>query len=451
MRILVLTNLYPPHYLGGYELICEAVTSALRSRGHEVVVLTSNHVRAGVQPVAEQGIERSLRIHGLYGHPWLGIGSLWGLERHNNITLLNAIARNKPDLVYVWNMGGLSKSLLFRLERTGIPVAFYLSDHWIARGSEADVWSQWWNRRNASVKHRMLRGLLAGAGIKAYISQIAENKLLREFQFRRIYFCSRALRELTVSAGYQVAHGSVIYCPVNTERFKGVVRGRAEPLRRFLWVGRLAPDKGIMTALRALKIIRGDFTGKLDVYGAGEPDYVSELKQFVSLNQLPVEFRTAPASEMPEVYRNHDALLFTSEWAEPFALTPLEAMASGLPVIGTTTGGSREIFRNDRNALTYTAGKAEELAAQIIRLSADNALREGIALTGQAEVRARCSEAVIVDQIEQFLVETVQQWSAFQSQPSWRSQDRTNATADPVVPPLNESLSEPAVVTNSLP
>ena len=65
-----------------------------------------------------------------------------------------------------------------------------------------------------------------------------------------------------------------------------------------------------------------------------------------------------------DVYRQHDALLFTSEWEEPFALTPLEAMACGLPVIGTTTGGSKELFRCGSNALTYTAGNHHELAAQ---------------------------------------------------------------------------------------
>jgi glycogen synthase len=115
---------------------------------------------------------------------------------------------------------------------------------------------------------------------------------------------------------------------------------------------------------------------------------------------------------MPSVYRNHDALLFTSEWAEPFALTPLEAMATGLPVIGTTTGGSRELFRHEENALTYTAGNAEELAARILQLSSDSVLRARIAAAGQREVRANYSEPVIVDQIEDFLNETVLGWNA---------------------------------------
>jgi glycosyltransferase involved in cell wall biosynthesis len=127
-----------------------------------------------------------------------------------------------------------------------------------------------------------------------------------------------------------------------------------------------------MTALRAMKHIRSTaphFAGELHIYGKGDPDYTAELKSFVSKSNLPVTFSSAGMDEMPAIYRKHDALLFTSEWAEPFALTPLEAMASGLPVIGTTTGGSREIFRHRDNALTYTAGNAEELGEEIIELA----------------------------------------------------------------------------------
>jgi glycosyltransferase involved in cell wall biosynthesis len=114
--------------------------------------------------------------------------------------------------------------------------------------------------------------------------------------------------------------------------------------------------------------------------------------------------------EMPEIYRRHDALLFTSEWEEPFALTPLEAMASGLPVIGTTTGGSREIFRHSDNALTYTAGNSEELGERILELAHSPSMRARIASTGQAEVRSTYALPVIVDQIEGYLHETLTAW-----------------------------------------
>src|SRR6476661_4182153 len=102
MRILALTNLYPPHYLGGYELICYMVVNELRARGHEVQILTSDHLVAGKPSVREDGIDRVLKIHGFYGHPWLNIWKLRKLEQQNNKMLRDAIRQYAPDLIYVW-------------------------------------------------------------------------------------------------------------------------------------------------------------------------------------------------------------------------------------------------------------------------------------------------------------------------------------------------------------
>lgn len=409
MNILVLTNLYPPHYLGGYELICHAVVHNLRARGHTVRILTSNHRVENPKGEEDFAIERDLLIHGFYGHPWRGIRSLAALELQNNRLLKSAIDRHQPDLIYVWNMGGLSKSLLTTIERTRIPTVFYMSDHWIARGLAADVWMNWWNNPGSKSK-TTARSILKATGVKSLLHCFAPTTAAHDLKFRRIYFCSKALRKLTAGAGFDVMHGAVIYCPVDIKKFNGRARTSSEPCKNLLWVGRLAEDKGIFTALKAMKKLPSTLGVQLNVYGGGDAPYVKELHKFVEENKLPVSFRRAAMHEMPRVYNEHDALIFTSEWAEPFALTPLEAMASGLPVIGTTTGGSRELFRDCDNALTYNAGQPDELADRIQRLVNDPELRARIAATGQAEVRANYDENHIVDQIEAYLKETVQIW-----------------------------------------
>lgn len=43
MRLLFVSNLFPPHHLGGYEIVCKQVADGLRERGHEVSILTSTH------------------------------------------------------------------------------------------------------------------------------------------------------------------------------------------------------------------------------------------------------------------------------------------------------------------------------------------------------------------------------------------------------------------------
>ena len=53
MKILIVTNLYPPHYLGGYEVYCTQVAEALQRAGYQVRVLTSTY-GCDVGPVLRQ-------------------------------------------------------------------------------------------------------------------------------------------------------------------------------------------------------------------------------------------------------------------------------------------------------------------------------------------------------------------------------------------------------------
>lgn len=404
MRILTLTNLYPPHHVGGYELRCRDITECLRQAGHSVRVLTSDH-RSGAGEVAADPphVKRALRIHGLFGHPWLGMRKLAALERHNNRTLRQAVAGFRPDVVHVWCMGGLSKSLCHTLRRLGVPAVFDVSDHWVLRSREADVWLDWWNRSKPSAPARVLRSACHGSGLRRLLDRTAPTAPVDEIDFRHAYFTSARLREITADAGFRVGHAGVIHCPVDTERFDGLPRTEDEPLRRWLWVGRIERDKGLHTALRALDATAPAERLPLCVYGRGEAGYVEEMRRWAQDRGLPVTWHSATPEQMPSVYRQHDALLFTSEWEEPFALTPLEAMACGTPVIGTPAGGSRELFRHGGNALVYPTGDAGGLAACMGRLKSDPKLRAALSHAGRDEVRTRFPLREISRQVERFL------------------------------------------------
>ena len=81
MRILVVSNLYPPHHIGGYELCCKEAVDGLRKRGHEVWVLTSDYgVRA---PEKERDIYRALAIDLGPGGSHFGGASDWRAGANN--------------------------------------------------------------------------------------------------------------------------------------------------------------------------------------------------------------------------------------------------------------------------------------------------------------------------------------------------------------------------------
>ena len=401
MKILVISNLYPPHAIGGYEERCRQIIDLLQARGNEVRVLTSTH---GLDGEAREGhVHRRLRIHGFFGHPWLSIPKLYKLERHNHDVLRDELRDFRPDIAHVWNLGGLSKSLMITLQNGPAPVVYDVSDHWIARSLRADVWLRWWNGEAGGVASKCLRGALVAGGVAEAIRKRAPFVPWADLQFRRIYFCSEALKRITIEKGYALEHAAVIHCGIETAKF--AQRPAGERFSRLLYVGRLAEDKDPLCAVRAMKSLPPHFT--LAIYGRGDAEYTELLKrEAVGLGDR-VEFRTAAPEEMTRVYAEHDALLFTSAWEEPFALTPLEAMASRLPVISTLEGGSRELVRHGDNALAFRTGDPLDLAAQVLRLEREPELRAGMAGTAHREVLEKYDLAGITAQIEDYLGKSI--------------------------------------------
>lgn len=408
MKILVITNLYPPHEIGGYELRCRDVCDRLKASGHEIHILTSNHKVSGRAEIAEPNVSRNLRINGMYGNPWLPIQQLYPQEKHNHQVLAREIETVRPDLIHVWNMGGISKSLLLRIEQEKIPVVYDVSDHWIARSLRADVWLSWWNAPG-SFARSALRGLLTALGIRSIINRAAPTDSWDAIRFSKIYFCSAFMRDLTASKGWPVSHADVIHCGIETAAFP--VKKDHSRFEKLLWVGRLAEDKDPLTAVRALAAAhrKGLTHLTLDLYGHGDPEYIAMLDAEISNFGLTGSaFRkSAPAAEMRKLYSQYDALLFTSNWGEPFALTPLEAMSSGLPVITSLDGGQPELARHEINCLIAEAANPELYATRIAELATSPQLRQSIAATGLEEARTRFDIDPITRQIEAFLLKAL--------------------------------------------
>jgi glycosyltransferase involved in cell wall biosynthesis len=428
VKILALSNLYPPHHAGTFDTHCQTVVEGLRMRGHTVLVLTSTH---GLRTEQRDGeIHRRLLLNGVYGAPKVAaIHQLRGQEIHNNETLRETIAEFQPEIVHVFSLTGLSKSLIFSLRNARAPVAYAVHDHWLSADVREDPWLRYWNAPSLPLLEQSGRAALEMSGERGRLDSTAPTRMMKGydrlpglygdakargavapnslagFRFDRIYFCSQALKELTERVGFVVNHAEVIY-PGITSGYVGEIKPAGAAMRKFLVVSRLTEESGVMTALKALKIARAaKLNVTLHVYGRGESSYVAALRSFVVTHQLPVEFLTVSnlRTDMPAVYKAHDVLLHTPEWAEPFPVTPLEAMGCGLPVIGTTSGGAEELLRHGENALTYAPGDAAQLAARMQEIQISPALRVQMAETAQAEVLTRFNETVVMDQVENFL------------------------------------------------
>jgi glycosyltransferase involved in cell wall biosynthesis len=128
---------------------------------------------------------------------------------------------------------------------------------------------------------------------------------------------------------------------VNTERFRP--DGPAEPrsaCHRVLSVGRLVERKGFEDLISALASVPG---AECVIVGGGQDSepYARRLHDVAVSCGIADQVRlvgAVPPADMPRWYRSADVLAATP-WYEPFGLTPLEAMACGVPVVATAVGG----------------------------------------------------------------------------------------------------------------
>jgi glycosyltransferase involved in cell wall biosynthesis len=178
---------------------------------------------------------------------------------------------------------------------------------------------------------------------------------------------------------------------------------------RLLFAGRLVSSKGAHTAVEAMQILDRRGVHNVSLTIAGVPsfpwDYAQDLRNTIDSNRAgsvrlvdPV-----PNDKIAVLYRHHNALVFPSIGDEGFPVSLIEAMASGLAVVSTTTGGSAEILEDGVNSLTFSPGNAAELADCIQRLADDPQLLASLATAGQELVREKFDINRVADQTLEYL------------------------------------------------
>jgi D-inositol-3-phosphate glycosyltransferase len=152
-----------------------------------------------------------------------------------------------------------------------------------------------------------------------------------------------------------------------------------------LFVGRLTPIKGLETLLRALAVAKADGLGRSDVRlvvvgGDKEEEWHGEQARLRGIaGQLgvgaAVEFRgPQPQDALPDYYAAADLCLMPSLY-ESFGMVALEAMACGVPVIGSRVGGLAVTIRDGATGVLVPEGDAGALARSMTSLLRDELRR----------------------------------------------------------------------------
>lgn len=409
MRILFVSNLFPPDARGGYEQWCEEVAQSLAARGHQLCILTSrSHTGAAALADVAQPfpVHRLLQaeVEGGMGRTALRLLRGSAHVEATDLRSTQAVVQDfRPDAGLIWGMWNIAHAVPQRLEALlGDRLGYYFCDYWPTLPS-AYVQRLQEPARHSSLqwgKAALARRFLPRLAVGAYVS----------LRFPNPICVSHAVRDILVDRGANLQNAQVIYggtALAEAGTSPDTLPAKDAPLR-LLYLGRLEPIKGVHTVIEAMRQLNGRQPGgsqpvTLDIVGSGATDYVQSLHKLVLESDLAAVVRfpgPVARNQVPAVMAEHNALVFPSEWEEPFARTLLEAMAAGLAVIGSTTGGTGEILVDGETGLTFRAGDSADLAGQIHRLAQAPDVRRSLAANGRALVRSRFTLQRMVDELE---------------------------------------------------
>ncbi|MFO0952831.1 MAG: glycosyltransferase family 4 protein [Isosphaeraceae bacterium] len=322
MKILALSNLYPPDVLGGYELGCAQAVEALRGRGHDVLVL-AGVPRVPVVLADPPHVLRRLRLTDEWGSdaaerhpavvPDLEVSSRL-IDAFNVHVLLEALGSFRPDVVFLSNLVGVGGlGLVGSLVHLGVPWVWHLGDyvlndlcgnrHGVVPGLAAE-WSRQVRGHYVAVSRRVVDGIQAQG--------IALNGVVE-----------------------------VVPYWISGERPEPAGPGEPGAPLRVVCAGRLDRQKGTDRLIEAVGLLRDrgldDFT--LDFYGrAVDRSFDAQVKHLGLERQVRLH-GPRPHAELLSLYSTYDVLVFPTRPQEPFGLVALEAASRGcVPLVARDCG-----------------------------------------------------------------------------------------------------------------
>lgn len=440
MRVLFVSNLYPPNVVGGYERLCFTVATAFRDRGHDVSVLTS----AGPGTTAEdvipgQRVLRTLRL--LTGatiyQPFAGdAGARDTVNRANLAALDDALRSERPDIVFSWNLFFLDRGLLDVLAAAPVPVVAMLTDNWLANMIRPDYVAAFFRDHVFGDRPFPPPAPLASVPpprprrIQALLRRIRSSSVPLEPGKAAsplappvdlgidAIFGAEFMRTFYREAGFRFRRERVVHNGVHQDvppdaAFPDRTVWRTPGRFRILFAGRLVDLKGADTAVRALPLIDaariGGARAELTLLGDTQDEaYMTTLHALIAGSAAADRIELRPpvaADHLFDLFAAYDAYVFPSLY-EPFSLTLIHALACGIPTAASRAGGNVEIVADDVSGLLFDRHDAAELARALERLGADGALRARLSREGRAAA-ARFTFDSMVEAMEGFLGDVV--------------------------------------------
>jgi glycosyltransferase involved in cell wall biosynthesis len=407
MRILLLAQFFPPD-IGGEERHVFNLANTLAERGHEVAVATQRMADVPDQETLVSGVRVhrfatiAMRLPGVYStsrthHPPLP--DPLGVRELSRIT-----RQERPHVVHAHNWIVNSAVALRRSSTTGLGFGLVLTLHDFSHVCATKRLMRMGSGCAGPSVARCLSCATAHYGITVGPLTAAATALMRPWKNRAIDHVVCVSN--AVASGNHIPPGpnnsiipNFVLDEVVLRRTGDVAESRAEgtppslPEEEFLlFVGELSRDKGVPTLLRAYESL-GMKRPRLLLIGRRTPDTPAHLPDGA---EMCAEW---PHEHVMAAFRRCLFAVLPSICLDACPTTVLEAMASGRPVVATTTGGIADMIADGENGLLVPPGDEYKLAEAMARLLNDADLRARLAAGAQERVR-RFTASAVVERLE---------------------------------------------------
>ena len=409
MKILFVSNGFPPHRWAGTETYSAAMANELSRQNHTVHILCVGRWNEGQE--YWQGFEDSIsdgvqvrRIH----LNWMKAPSPFRYLYDNHVVgnhVAVLLEQLQPDVVHVTSCETVSASVLYEVRKAGIPSVISLTDFWFLCPRITLLHSDGSNCSGRTTGWECLRCQLFNAKAYRWPRRVLPERLVsvallmvsrfppvnRQRGLRgmagnmehRKAFLQQALSwpDIRVTASSFVREVYVqngVTAPIKVQAYghdlswlRNYAGKTYSPGTRIGFIGQITPSKGVHLLLQACAALPNDLKGKfcLSIYGnmRDNDQYCSRLRALAGSMDNVHFCGTYSHEDSYEVFANLDVLVVPSLWYD-FPLIIHEAFATKTPVIATNLGGMAENVANEVSGLLFERGDVAALSSQLRRI-----------------------------------------------------------------------------------
>ena len=388
MKIMMLSTLYPPQFLGGAEKSVTLIANGLVARGHEVTALTLHNKTTETDTLQDGVLVLRRPLRNLYWpfpsddrRSTLAKMTFHMMDSLNVLmarTVGEAMRRYQPDIVLSNQLACFSALSWKAIHESGAAILHTFRDFYLLCPKSKmfrdgkPCMTQCGDCRVLAYPRKWMSHHVDGV---TGVSQYMIDKHAAYGLFQNALFLPSILSAVRVPP---IASSRALAAPA--------------AVRNFGYIGRVEQEKGIDLLLDGLLTLP---TGqwKLLIAGTGPEAYMDHLRNRCA--GLPVEFLGfVPDTQF---YSAVDVVVVPSIWAEPLPRTVLEGFGHGLTVIASDRGGIPEVLKNGETGYLVDLDKPEEMASTLARAVSHPLEGRNFGETGRQVVLQRTEATVASD------------------------------------------------------